>query len=835
MTATSESQKRGGNPLHAVPPALGRFVRRRVRDVGAALPVLGALALLVALVTYNPADPSFNVAIDRPVSNLLGPAGAVVADALLSWLGLAAFLVVPFLLAWGWRFRRDGAVPRRWWLRLLLAPVALGLVGTALAVLPTPLSWTLRSDIGGVLGLLTFQNLQSGTGLPGWIVSLLALGGGVGLGFYVLALHKSEWRGMVRGVAWLGSGLGARVAEWAGAESWQGPRLPRFKKAADAAPEPAAPAQERREPSLVTPGASAPTEPDMATAESAPDPAPAKKDKGKKKKAAKAEADTQPAPASKAGTVESRPPPPAPGDAAPARITTTIDSEGYQAPPLDLLTPPDPSQQNVISEDVLAENARTLEQVLADFGVKGEIVKVRPGPVVTRYDLEPAPGTKTSRVIGLADDLARSMAAISVRVAVVPGSSVIGIELPNQKREVVFLRELLAADAFAANQAKLPLILGKDIAGHPQIVDLAKMPHLLVAGTTGSGKSVSVNAMLLSLVYRMPPEKCRMILIDPKMLELSVYQDIPHLLSPVVTDPKKAVVALKWTVREMEERYRKMSRLGVRNIEGYNQRVEQARENGEILTRKVQTGFDPDTGQPVHEEQELEMDPMPYIVIVVDEMADLMLVAGKEIEMAIQRLAQMARAAGIHVIMATQRPSVDVITGTIKANFPTRISFHVTSKVDSRTILGETGAEQLLGQGDMLYMAHGGKIMRVHGPLVTDDEVEGVVAHLRSLGPPDYVDEVTTETDDGGSGMAQLMPGGSAESGDGGENELYDKAVAIVCQHKKASTSFVQRQLQIGYNRAARLIERMENEGVVSAANHVGKREILVKDHSGAE
>jgi S-DNA-T family DNA segregation ATPase FtsK/SpoIIIE len=458
--------------------------------------------------------------------------------------------------------------------------------------------------------------------------------------------------------------------------------------------------------------------------------------------------------------------------------------------------------------------------------VKGQIVKVRPGPVVTRYDLEPAPGTKTSRVVGLADDVARAMAAVSVRIAVVPGSSVIGIELPNETREVVFLRELLASSEFAESDAKLPLILGKDIAGNPRIVDLAKMPHLLVAGTTGSGKSVSVNAMLLSLLYRMSPEQCRMILIDPKMLELSVYADIPHLLSEVVTDPKKAVVALKWTVREMEERYRKMSRMGVRNIEGYNQRIRQARDNGEVLTRKVQTGFDPDTGQPVHEDQPLEMEPMPYIVIVVDEMADLMLVAGKEIEMAVQRLAQMARAAGIHVIMSTQRPSVDVITGTIKANFPTRISFHVTSKVDSRTILGETGAEQLLGQGDMLYMAHGGKITRVHGPLVTDAEVEGVVAHLRAQGAPDYVDEVTSE--DGDSGTSDLLPGGGGNGGgdEGGDSDLYDKAVQVVLQHQKASTSFVQRQLQIGYNRAARLIERMESEGVVSPANHVGKREI---------
>jgi S-DNA-T family DNA segregation ATPase FtsK/SpoIIIE len=586
----------------------------------------------------------------------------------------------------------------------------------------------------------------------------------------------------------------------------------------------------RQEPSLV------PTATDAAPAEADPgtDASPAPPAKPSKKRSSKSKQRDKTA-KGQTPVTEVEPPVrgPTPADGARGPIAPAEDGAAYQPPSLDLLTPPDPNQQNGTSQDALEQNARQLEQVLADFGVKGQIVKVRPGPVVTRYDLEPAPGTKTSRVVGLADDVARAMAAVSVRIAVVPGSSVIGIELPNETREVVFLRELLASSEFAESDAKLPLILGKDIAGNPRIVDLAKMPHLLVAGTTGSGKSVSVNAMLLSLLYRMAPEQCRMILIDPKMLELSVYADIPHLLSEVVTDPKKAVVALKWTVREMEERYRKMSRMGVRNIEGYNQRIRQARDNGEVLTRKVQTGFDPDTGQPVHEDQPLEMEPMPYIVIVVDEMADLMLVAGKEIEMAVQRLAQMARAAGIHVIMSTQRPSVDVITGTIKANFPTRISFHVTSKVDSRTILGETGAEQLLGQGDMLYMAHGGKITRVHGPLVTDAEVEGVVAHLRAQGAPDYVDEVTAE--DADSGTSDLLPGGGGGDDGGGDSDLYDKAVQVVLQHQKASTSFVQRQLQIGYNRAARLIERMESEGVVSPANHVGKREIRMDSQGNAQ
>jgi DNA segregation ATPase FtsK/SpoIIIE, S-DNA-T family len=510
-----------------------------------------------------------------------------------------------------------------------------------------------------------------------------------------------------------------------------------------------------------------------------------------------------------------------------ATLDLVPDAE-YELPALDLLQQP-VKDRNVqrVNEESLEKNARLLESVLQDFGVRGQIVKVRPGPVVTLYELEPAPGTKTSRVVGLADDVARSMSAVSVRIAVVPGHSVIGIELPNRNREAVALRELLASAEYERTAAKLALVLGKDIGGSPVIVDLARMPHLLIAGTTGSGKSVAINTMILSLIFRLTPERCKFIMVDPKMLELSAYDGIPHLLSPVVTDPRKAIVALKWTVREMEGRYRKMSQLGVRNIEGYNQRVEQAAATGESLTRRVQTGFDPETGSPIYEEQPFDLTPLPFIVVVVDEMADLMLVAGKDIEAAVQRLAQMARAAGIHIIMATQRPSVDVITGTIKANFPTRVSFHVTSRIDSRTILGEPGAEQLLGQGDMLYMAQGGRIIRVHGPFVSDLEVEAVVRHLKDQGQPSYIEDVTREdeVEEGGG------PGGSDEARD----DLYDKAVALVCRERKASTSFVQRHLQIGYNRAARLIERMEREGVVSPANHVGKREVLGRNIDGLE
>ncbi len=499
----------------------------------------------------------------------------------------------------------------------------------------------------------------------------------------------------------------------------------------------------------------------------------------------------------------------------------------FELPPLGLLANPATVKRHTLSTEALEENARMLETVLDDYGVKGEIVSVRPGPVVTLYELEPAPGLKASRVIGLADDIARSMSALSARVSTVPGRSVIGIELPNATREKVVLREILAARDFGDAQMRLALALGKDIAGDPIVANLAKMPHLLIAGTTGSGKSVAINTMILSILYKLTPAECRLIMIDPKMLELSVYDGIPHLLSPVVTDPKKAVVALKWVVGEMEERYRRMSKMGVRNIEGHNGRVREALANGELFRRTIQTGFDEDSGDPVFETEETVPEAIPYIVVVVDEMADLMMVAGKEIEACIQRLAQMARASGIHLIMATQRPSVDVITGTIKANFPTRISFQVTSKIDSRTILGEQGAEQLLGQGDMLYMAGGAKITRIHGPFVSDEEVEEVVRHLKSFGPPAYMSGVVEGPEEDAASDIDVILG---LTGDGSDDQLYDQAVAIVARDRKCSTSYIQRKLGIGYNKAARLVEQMEDQGVVTRANHVGKREILVEE-----
>ncbi len=490
-------------------------------------------------------------------------------------------------------------------------------------------------------------------------------------------------------------------------------------------------------------------------------------------------------------------------------------------PAIALLQPPPPRAEKADDEDSLAEHARTLETVLRNFKVRGEIMEVHPGPVVTLYEFEPLPGTKSSTVINLADDIARSMRVVTTRIAVVPGRSAIGIELPNQTRETVFLREILESPAFSQSPAHLPLALGKNIGGEPVVSDLARMPHLLIAGTTGSGKSVGINAMILSLLYRLSPEQCRIIMIDPKMLELSVYDGIPHLLTPVVTDPNKAVRTLKWAVREMEDRYRAMSLLGVRNIEGYNQRLAELQKTGQVVMQKVQVGFDKSNREAIFEDQPADLKILPYIVIVVDEMADLMLVAGRDIEAAIQRLAQMARAAGIHLIMATQRPSVDVITGTIKANFPTRVSFQVTSKIDSRTILGESGAEQLVGQGDMLYMAGGGRITRVHGPFVSDSEVEQVVTFLKSQGEPEYQDSITEDEEEE---FAFQAP--SDENG-GNSDNLYDQAVALVMRERKVSVSFIQRQLQIGYNRSARLVEKMEEEGIVTPPNHQGKREVL--------
>jgi S-DNA-T family DNA segregation ATPase FtsK/SpoIIIE len=799
MAARSGAISRGrADRPRFLPSGTGDFVRRRAVE-GMSLGLFAlAVVLLVAGLSFDPSDPSFNRAASGPVHNLLGLYGAYGSDLALHGLGLAAFLVPPVLVGWAWRLW-CGRGLGRWWLRVPALVALVALAAIALAALPVPrgelIAWPLGTGLGGFAGTLTLDELARVLDpIDFWAIALAAFGLALVCFAHVIGLTREEWsalgHALARPVVWTALVVGGFGRLVLGALSARvGAR--------------ASAARRRREPALVGTPRAEPDDEDDEVESFAPH---------TRRAARQARGLVAPKAAARPGKR---------GRQGRQRRFNFGDTGGYELPPLALLTaPPKDAAQSALNRDALEKNARLLEGVLDDFGVRGRIVKVRPGPVVTRYELEPAPGTKTSRVVGLADDIARSMSAISVRVAVVPGSSSIGIELPNARRETVFLRELLDSQAYERAGAKLPLVLGKDIGGAPSIVDLARMPHLLVAGTTGSGKSVGLNSMILSLLYRLGPDKCKFILIDPKMLELSVYDGIPHLLAPVVTEPKKAVVALKWTVREMEERYRAMSRLGVRNIEGYNGRIEQALKTGEVLTRRVQTGFDPDTGQPMTEEQPFDLEPLPFVVVVVDEMADLMLVAGKDIEMAVQRLAQMARAAGIHLIMATQRPSVDVITGTIKANFPTRISFNVTSKIDSRTILGEQGAEQLLGQGDMLYMTHGGRISRVHGPLVTDEEVEEVVAFLKEQGQPSYIDGVTEEDE---AEFDAYALGGS-----GGGDELYDRAVAVVHQHRKASTSFIQRQLQIGYNRAARIVERMEAEGVVSSANHVGKREVLL-------
>ncbi|MEM7192125.1 MAG: DNA translocase FtsK, partial [Pseudomonadota bacterium] len=793
----------------------------------------------LALASWSVHDPSLNNATPVVPRNLLGPWGAIIADLGIQSLGIATIFFVLPLAAWGWHLIA-GNSPGKIRYRLLAWPAASLLLAAAFAGLPQPKSWPLPNGLGGILGDFVLAGAHViGPFLPdaavAFVAGLIFLITGFALLFFACGTSASklialwaprpsaaeEWAN-----AWVGAGMHVAIDSVSRAR-----RLFRRKsKAAEAgedleADEPCeadgrvfAPAQE--EPKLLTY--------DDGRIEPSFGPAPLIADPYGEGPASETYADTPLAPNADYRITRTE----EPVRKSIRRKTKIAASPGggpFDPPSLKLLQQkPRVSRGDAVSDETLQENARELEGVLQDFGVKGEITNVRPGPVVTLYELEPAPGTKSSRVIGLADDIARSMSAIAARVAVVPGRNAIGIELPNERREMVMLRELFESADFQQTDARLALSLGKTIGGEPMVADLSRMPHLLIAGTTGSGKSVGINTMILSLLFRLSPEQCKFIMIDPKMLELSVYDGIPHLLAPVVTDPKKAVVALKWTVREMEERYKRMSKLGVRDIKGYNARIAQAEAKGEALTRTVQTGFDRETGQAIYEQEEMDYEAMPYIVVIVDEMADLMMVAGKDIEAAVQRLAQMARAAGIHLITATQRPSVDVITGTIKANFPTRISFMVTSKIDSRTILGEQGAEQLLGQGDMLYMAGGGRIIRVHGPFVSDDEVEKVVRHLKKQGVPAYLDAITEDDEAGGEDT-----GGGSDYGDSG-NDLYDQAVAVVLRDKKVSTSYIQRRLGIGYNRAATLIERMETEGLIGAANHAGKREILVGNDEAA-
>jgi len=772
--------------------SLARLIQMLIMRGAGILLFLCATAALLALVSYDSRDASLNNATGVEPSNLLGGLGATAADLLLQAFGIAAIAALAPPMVWGLRALRGRHLSHTMG-RAFAWPLGTVLFAAGLGILPAPLN--LPAGTGGLIGIAAAA-LSAHVGqvyAAHWVATalpLLLLAAGLPLAFVATGLR---FRPILLGFAnvaalfyWLGSRL----------------RIPRFSvRSTPVYDEEESEFEHDEESDAEGYSLSMAPEPIAATRL-----AERRESRVKREEARKAQA--------------------------PARLrkqpALDLVSSDYQLPALSLLNEPVHIHDTTgLSDDALEENARMLEAVLADFGVKGRIMAVRPGPVVTLYEFEPAAGVKSSRVISLSDDVARSMSAVAARIAVIPGRNVIGIELPNQVRETVYLREMLSSGEYDKARAPLTLALGKTIGGEPVMADLAKMPHLLVAGTTGSGKSVGLNTMILSLLYRMPPDQCRLIMIDPKMLELSVYDGIPHLLSPVVTDPRKAVVALKWAVREMEERYRKMSKLGVRGVEAFNDRIRRAKEKGEQLKRTVQTGFDRETGKPIYEDELLELDFMPFIVVVVDEVADLMMISGKEIEGAVQRLAQMARAAGIHLIAATQRPSVDVITGTIKANFPTRISFQVTSKIDSRTILGEQGAEQLLGQGDMLYMMAGGRIRRIHGPFVTDREVEEVVRFLKTQGTPEYLDAVTEEPDEDDDDPYALMGAGNGSSGD----DLYDKALAIVARERKATTSYIQRRLQIGYNRAASLIERMEQDGVVSKPNHKGLREVLLPDH----
>jgi S-DNA-T family DNA segregation ATPase FtsK/SpoIIIE len=797
-----------------LPASIREALARRLREL-AGLALLSASGVAAAaLMTWSVQDPSLSHATSRAIRNIAGYPGAIFSDLLMQILGLGAIMLILPVAVWGWRMLTHRAFDRQ------ALRIACWILSTVIAAgfascFAHGGSWPLPTGLGGVVGDALVRAPAVVFGPPGLVYRLM-------LGIILFAALATTFL--------IASGLGSRPQEedlapiadddapfeeeeedgsvslgWAFHAGMSAKaRLWRFLTLAyswlvSSGP-PRRAAFDRQEPNLGG----------RAAASLAPQDNEDSDEDDEEEDEEEEEAPVR-APRKKAAPKASS------------------RKSWFELPPVSVLTAPKASDRQPLSKAELDSNSRSLEGVLGDFGVRGEIVKAHPGPVVTLYELEPAPGIKSSRVIGLSDDIARSMSALSARVAVVPGRNAIGIELPNPHREKVYLRELLTVKDYNESVAKLPLCLGKNIGGESIIVDLARTPHMLIAGTTGSGKSVAINTMILSLVYRLRPDQCRLIMVDPKMLELSVYDGIPHLLTPVVTDPKKAVVALKWAVREMEERYKKMAKLGVRNIDGYNTRLVEAKSKGEDLARTVHTGFDKETGKAIYEEEKLDLEPLPYIVIIVDEMADLMMVAGKDIEGAVQRLAQMARAAGLHVILATQRPSVDVITGTIKANFPTRISFQVTSKIDSRTILGEMGAEQLLGQGDMLYMAGGGRISRVHGPFVSDEEVEKVVRHLKSQGAPEYLEAVTAEEPGDEDGAVFDATG---MGGDGG-GDLFSQAVAIVKRDRKASTSYIQRRLQIGYNRAASLMERMELEGIVGQPNHAGKREILVEEEEG--
>ncbi|MFS2108199.1 DNA translocase FtsK [Sphingomonas sp. Sphisp140] len=755
--------------------------RRSGAVIGGAALFLGMLALGVALGSYRATDPSLNTAAAGPARNWMGDPGAWVSDLFYALLGPAVWLFLPVGLIVAYRLLKDRPVGN-WGTMFRGVGIGVVFLATALSFFSSDAVLSLPGGWGGVAGL-------SIAALFKWLIGLA--------GDPAISLWAGRGLGVVCGL--IGLFIWWRSLDFSLPERVSLPSIPNLKGPGKTAllggPEAREPRERERERDMEEPRIREGREPRKTVV---PDNRPGP---------VIAERNVAPAP------VRTKPP-----------TQTSLDfKDSYQLPSIDLLKPPPVNKNAGIDKAALERNARLLESVLDDFNVKGQIVEVRPGPVVTMYELEPAAGIKASRVIQLADDVARNMSATSARIATIPGRSVIGIELPNAIREPVNLHELVASQTFEDQGATLPLVLGKNIAGDAVIADLAPMPHLLVAGTTGSGKSVGLNCMILSLLYRLTPEQCRMIMIDPKMLELSMYKDIPHLLADVVTEPAKAVRALKWAVEQMEDRYRMMAYANVRSLASFNDKVRQAKAKGQKIGRKVQVGYDPDSGKPIYEEEALDLQPLPQIVVIVDELADLMMTAGKEVEFLIQRLAQKARAAGIHLIMATQRPSVDVITGVIKANLPTRLSFYVASKIDSRTILGEQGAEQLLGKGDMLYMPGGKQLVRVHGPFVSDDEVQAVADHWRAQGTPDYISAVTEEPEDGGFSLD-----GAPEGDDSPEDQLYRRAIQLVAESQKASTSWLQRQLRVGYNSAARLVERMEKDELVSRPDHVGRREVLM-------
>jgi len=777
------------------------FIARRITDIYGVILVSIGIFLVTALYSYSTKDPSFNTSTtNEEISNLMGVKGAYISDIMLQTLGLASYLFAIAFLVWGYRVlvRREF---KNIVFKFTLLSIASLFASIIFARVPAVDGWDIGSYMGGYAGAIILNKLGNLTkSLFGQnsftFTAIIAFMAALPIYLISLGISLEGWkRGLLNAKAFIHAAIITLLHIISEFKIWHTDHS-NYKYKFDKDTHKLTKTEEKSEEEIVE----------------------------KKSIIESIKERKKPIVEQNRKIVEKT------KETRQKELALHSNDESIVMPSIDFLDDFVLKSPYKLDEDALQKNAELLQATLSDFGVKGEIIKISPGPVITLYEMEPAPGTKTSRVINLADDIARSMSATSVRVSVVPGRNAIGLELPNINRETVYLKEIIASEVYDKSKASLPLALGKDIAGNTIVTDLAKMPHLLVAGTTGSGKSVAVNTMILSLIYKLTPEQCRFIMIDPKMLELSVYDDIPHLLTPVVTEPHKAISALKWAVREMEDRYRAMSKLGVRNVESFNERIKRARDKGEVIMHKVQTGFDMDTGKPIYEEQAIPNVELPYIVVIVDEFADLMLVAGKEVEKAIQRLAQMARAAGIHLIMATQRPSVDVITGIIKANFPTRISFQVTSKIDSRTIIGDGGAEQLLGKGDMLYMAAGGKVKRIHGPFVSDDEIEKVVKHLKSQGTPDYIDGVTTE-DEGDD-----MFGEGGDSSDGGRNgydELYDQAVAIIIREGKVSTSFIQRHLQIGYNRAARIVECMEREGLITPANSNGKRDILVEHGKG--